>query len=582
MIYYNNPINNTTKEFNNDTEFSIFLITQELLARNKQPKQIKLAIKENLSNLDHLAKALGKNSIKFFIEYFLRDFAVPSDTNEARNLAPVHYEIFEELDKLIIQDQYDKEEFILPRGCSKSTVINKFLSTWSHCYKKSIYTIVIGNKSSDAEQFIADTKKMLSCERIIKTFGDLTNSQKENNFTKRKSNAQEIELTNDTKIQAFSWGSSVRGTTYKSTRPTLILMDDVQSEDDVLTDNAKEKCRNKLYKEIMEVGDKPVFRNNKKIKQGSKFLFVGTPLTSDCLVSSLRDNPDFVVFHRSVTNINPDEYFENPLWQEYKQILFNHKDQNRKQNAEKFYHEHEEEMKFPTIWEKYNCWELANTYFTNRLGFMQELMCDCEKVGNIWITNMAKLSAEEIESHKFERTVLAIDQGASNTRKSDYTAMTVLGKSNGFYLVRSGQLYKFDSETEFDKYIDTVIQALLSCKDIDYVFLEKNVYKGVDATRIQEKIQEIPELKRRKIQVITRYSNTNKDSRIATITEKINTGQIIFNKSNEEYNKQVFEFRGQKFTLHDDAVDSLEMAVNEIDNLAPKRYGVTTSNSLFG
>ena len=182
---------------------------------------------------------------------------------------------------------------------------------------------------------------------------------------------------------------------------------------------------------------------------------------------------------------------------------------------------------------------------------MQELMRDCENVGDIWIKYMAKMSSEKIEDREFEKTVLTIDQGASNTNKSDYTAITVLSKSNGFYLIREGQLYKFDSKTEFDKYIDSVIFMLKKWKQITHVFLEKNVYKGVDATRIEEKIAEDIELNNRGIIVEARYNTTYKDQRISTITDKIYSGQIIFNESNTEYNKQVFNFRGQKYSKHD-------------------------------
>ena len=203
---------------------------------------------------------------------------------------------------------------------------------------------------------------------------------------------------------------------------------------------------------------------------------------------------------------------------------------------------------------------------------MQEYMCECENVGEVWIKYMAKMSSKEIEDREFEKTILTIDQSASNLNKSDYTAMTVLSKSNGFYFVREGQLYKFDGKTEFDKYIDTVIFMLKKWKHITHVFLEKNVYKGVDATRIEEKILEDTDLSNRGITVETRYNTKNKDQRLSTITDKINSGTIIFNESDIEYNKQIFDFRGQKYSIHDDAIDSLEMAVNEIDEVELMPY----------
>lgn len=38
----------------------------------------------------------------------------------------------------------------------------------------------------------------------------------------------------------------------------------------------------------------------------------------------------------------------------------------------------------------------------------------------------------------------------------------------------------------------------------------------------------------------------------------------------------VQDFRGQKFTIHDDAIDSLEMAINNIDQIKIKRRATMT------
>ena len=112
--------------------------------------------------------------------------------------------------------------------------------------------------------------------------------------------------------------------------------------------------------------------------------------------------------------------------------------------------------------------------------------------------------------------------------------------------------------------------------------LEKNVYKGVDATRIEEAIAKDINLRQRHIEVITVYNTQNKDQRIMTITDKINSGQVLFNENDVDYNKQVQEFRGQKFTTHDDAIDSLEMAINNIDQVVINHKIVLLDRRLLG
>ena len=571
IYYYDN------KEYK-DIELSVVLLREYLGKYYNSVDKAKTVIRNNKERLDILAKSLGKQNIEFFNLYFLRELFVPSNKNISRPLAKVHYDIFNELNNLLINDKTNREEFILPRGVGKSTVVNTSVAVWSSVYQISKYTVVIGKTDKLMEEFIQEVRACLGYEKIKAVFGDLINTKR---FTVNK---EELELTNRTKVQGFTWGGTIRGAKYHGQRPQVIIVDDVLKEDDILSDNAKEKTVNKLYKEILPAGDKAKVIKGKKQGIDTKFIVIGTPLAADDLVNTVRQDSTFKVFRKAVVDFDIDDYVENSkLWQEYRTILMNSKDENRVDNAKNFYYDHEEEMKFSTLWEgKYNPCELINDYFTKRLSFMQELMCDCESVGDIWVKSIAKIPSIEMESKKFEKTILSIDQGASNTSKSDFTAFTVLGKSNGFYCVREGTLKKFDSKTEFDRYIDFTIMLLLKWEDITHVVLEKNVYKGVDATRIEEAIAKDIRLRQRHIEVITVYNTQNKDQRIMTITDKINSGQVLFNENDVEYNKQVQDFRGQKFTVHDDAIDSLEMAINNIDQIKLKKKASIKVISLAG
>lgn len=559
MIYYYDDL-----EFEQERQFDLYVLRKYLAKYYGLDKALAL-IKTNAKNIDGLAKALGKKDIGFFCLYFLRELFVPSSENTSRALSKVHYDVFEELNKMFIteKDSRHKEEFILPRGTGKSTIVNTSVACYSHCYGISTYTVVVAKTEDLQHQFIAEVRKCLEFKKVRECFGNLINTKK------RVVNKEELELDNDTKVQSFTWNGQIRGTKYNSKRPNIIICDDILKMDDILNDNAKEKCVTKYYTEILPAGDKARVLNG--VKQGidTKFIVIGTPLASDDFINTIREDSSFEVFHRSVCEFDVDDYFtKNKYWQKYREILFNNKNKDRLKDAENYYYKYIDKMKFPTLWEgKYIPFELANDYFTKRLAFMQELMCDCQNVGDIWITYQDKISLKELNEIRFEKTVLTIDQGASKTSRSDFTAFTVLGKSNGFYYVREGKLKKFDSKTEFDLYITEIVNLLKAWKDITHVFLEKNVYKGIDATRLEERIREDRELRSRRIKVETPYSTQNKEQRISTITDKINSGQIKFNQLNEDYNKQVYSYRGEKFTPHDDAIDSLEMAVNNIDQI---------------
>lgn len=533
-------------------------------------KKLLLQYKDNLFGANGLTYAVGKRSIPFFCLYYLQDTFGVKPNNTARELDKLHYDIWDELEQMFIEDKWDKEEFILPRGASKTTTIDMALSVWAHCYKVSRYTVVIGKREKDAFEFINSTKIALKNPYIENTFGKLVDGKT------RIVNKEEIELTNNTKIQAFSSGTSVRGTSYSNPegnfRPSLFILDDIISKEDILTEGAKEKVIDKYYNEIEKGGDEAVYRNGKKIKMATKFIVLGTPLAPDCFINTIKRDISYKVFHRSIVDFDFDEYMDNhKYWQTFKEILFDDKLDDARDEATKYYYDNIDKMKFNTIWnDKYECHKLAIDYFSYRASFMQELMCDCEAIGERWFKSNRVQSKEEIESHKFKNTGLFVDPAGiknKNKAKSDYFAFVVgsLG-DNDFKYVRKGEILKFN---EFDEYINHVINLLKEFKDIKTLYIEKNTYMGLDVDKIKNAIMEDEELSNRNIEIINKQQNKNKDERISTIIDEVNNGRIIFCKERvmKEALHQMMEFSGQATTTHDDFVDCVAEFANRIEDI---------------
>lgn len=555
-----------------------YLTKEFIIKKNKSEKDAaELAenlIRDNKNNLfgfHGLAWSLGKRNLEYFCKYFLSDVFTPKANNTARNLAPLHLDIWKELQQMFVEDKWDMEEFILPRGSAKSTVINKANACYLHCYRISRYSLIIGKTEQDASSFIDDVKKFLQFEPIKNAFGEFIDRRN------RTVNSSELELSNDTMIRAYGWGTSVRGTTYSAHdgifRPTWVCCDDILNENDIKTENAKENAVNKFYKEIIEVGDDAVIRDGKKIKMATKFTILGTPLAQDCFINTIRKDPNFKVFRRSVVDFDIDEYFENnQYWQQFRKILFNTKISKEERDImlQNYYLDNIDKMKFPTIWEKYDCFKLAKKYFTKRTAFMQELMCDCEHIGEKWFTSMKKITPKEIESNKFIKTILSCDPASTVTKRSDYTALCVGSLAeNGFKYVREGIIDKFT----FKEYCNKVIKLLKDWKQITHVSIESNTFKGSDVIRIKELIEQDSELKNRNIEFINKSNNKNKDDRISVIIDYVNSGALIFNIENEEFNQQIEDFTGQNTSLHDDAPDVVADFFSKIDEIEIKTPG---------
>jgi hypothetical protein len=526
--------------------------------------------KDNLFGKNGLAYSLGKRSFEYYCLHFLQDFFVPKSTNTSRPLAPVHYEVWKQLEDMFIHHTHDKQEFILPRGCAKSTIIDMALSCYLHCYKMSIYTIVLANLEADASEFVDKTKKALQNPYIVHTFGQLVNQRK------RTVNKLELELDNDTKIKAYSSETSVRGTSYIAPngifRPTCVIADDYISERDILTDESKAKKYLRWQKEVEEGGDEAVWRDGKLIKPATKFLVIGTPLAPGDYIDQIKKNPEYKVFHRAVVDFDIDKYFDDhEEWKEYKKILFDSKRSDPLADATAYYIENKEKMYFPTLWEgKYECDVLARKFFNKRIAFMQELMCSSENIGDKWFKSNRTQPKEEVEEHNFLKTMLTIDTaGVKNKdkKRSDSFAFAVGSLSdNGFKYIRTGQLRKFD---EFNQYIDHVIHLLKEFKDITHVYIEKNTYNGLDVDDIKKVIDKDKELYSRNITFINEMQRRNKDEKISTIVSDVTNGRIIFceERVDKEFLSQLMEFSGQKFSLHDDSVDTVAEFANRIDQI---------------
>lgn len=557
MVYYDN-LELTENQYNT------YILNKYLTKYYGQDKAIE-TIKNNIIRLDRIAYALGKKDLSFFCLYYLQDIFVVKDTNEARQLSNSHYEMWNILNKTFIEDEIDKLNIICPRGFAKTTVADLALSVWLICYEKSKFILLGAKKDDDASQFIDSIKKVFKENtKIIDEFGMLIDNRR------FKVNANEIEFTNGTYIRAVGSSSSVRGANFKGIRPTTVIADDYQDEKDILTDDSREKKFNRWSKEIEKVGDTAVYRNGKKVKSATKIISIGTVLHNDCLISRLARNKDYyTVLKRAVileNDMTIDDIFDSDLWLECKKLYFNDKDINAKFTAREFYLNNIDSMKYPILWEEK--WDFFNdiavAYWENRQAFMSEMMNDASSIGEKWFKSIRTQSVEEIEEHNFIKTMLCIDPASTQTKRSDFTAMIVGSLAdNDFKYIRNMVLDKFS----FNQYCEKVIEILKEYKEIEHVYIEKNTFQGADVNKIKELIEKEDSLSKRNIVFINEMQRKNKDEKISTIIDNVNNGQIIFANNNKEFTEQILEFQGQRYTLHDDAIDIVAEFSNRIDKI---------------
>ncbi|WP_045516322.1 hypothetical protein [Clostridium sporogenes] len=575
MIYFDNL------EFDTQIKYEVYLLNKYLI-KHYDSETSKALLRVNNNSLDKLARALGEIDITFFCLYFMSDTFVVKGLNEdgtypidhkpnaARELSKAHYELWNIADDVFIKDRYDKLAVLEPRGFAKTTIFDMAISVWLHCYKKSLFTLIGAKTDGDATQFLDSIKKVFNeNEKIINTFGKLINPKK---YTV---NSNEVEFTNDTYIRTVGSGTSVRGANWGGIRPTVFIGDDFQDEKNILTDAARDKQYNKWTKEIEQVGDKAVYRKGKKVKQATKIIAIGTVLHIDCLMSRLSRNNDYYTILRRAIILEPnqtvEDIFESELWLECKKIYFDDKleKEQRKEKAKQFYENHKEYMKFPVLWEeKWDCFnDLAIPYWENRASFMSELMNDASSIGEKWFKSVATQTKEEIENHEFIKTMLCVDPASTTNRKSDFTAVIVGSKAtNDFTYIKDLIMKKLS----FEQYCKEVVEMLERNLDVTHINIEKNTYQGADVVKIKELIEKSSILKGKSYEWINEMQRKNKDEKISTVIDPINNGQIVVCsecEDSKEAIKQIKDFQGQMYTVHDDMIDCISELETKIKTI---------------
>jgi hypothetical protein len=522
--------------------------------------------KDHLFDYHGLAWSVGKRSLEFFCMYFLQDVFLVKEDNAAAPIAEVHKELWTDIENSIIRDGTDQIGRILPRGTGKSAFGTYATTIWSHCYEFKKYTLICSDIGSTAEKFIKDIKNtFLENEYIEKAFGKLLDDKDKRYIC----NSTQLEFTNISFLEAISSSSPMRGRKYDNCRPDLIILDDYQSEDDVRTEEARLKKWKRFSDDVKYASQKALYRGGKKVKKGTTFIAVGTLQHKECFYSRLIKQPTWKFKNKKGVLIDDfinedgqainglDNYFETGLWKQFKLILFNFKNENHLEDANEFYWKHENEMKYPMLWaEFWDCLDMATSYYENPSSFKQEVQGDVNSIGEKWFKIVNTQTRKEIETHKFIKTMLVVDPGATAKVKSDYSSFLVGSEcDNGLKYARKAELAKINARTNFDDYIKHMIDLLKEYPDITHVSIEKNTFNGADAFQLEKMIGEYPSLRSRGIKIINDAQRKNKDDKISTIIPYMNKGQIIFAEEDDEFIKQIMEFAGQKFSLHDDAPD---------------------------
>jgi len=504
----------------------------EYLKRHFTDEQIKdllVQFKGRYTGQNGLRKKLAQIDKEYFGKaYFPKYFNRPSPA--------FHAEIEEHLDKML-KDEIKNLCVVAPRGHSKSTLCSFKIPLYCLLFRLKPFILLISANEAMAKEFLKSIRIELETnEAIIEDFGELKGDTW---------NTECLILTNDTCIMAKGADSSLRGIKYKNLRPTLIISDDIMKDSNVASESKLDQLKKWYWESLVNTGD-----------TYTSFLFIGTRMTEDDLLADIMNNPTYTtLFYQAVISWSERE----DLWNEWEDIVTDLSNPFRLSAAETFFEKHKDEMLKGTA----VLWEAKNDYYDLMLkrieigddAFSKELQNEPKSSKDRVFQELAYY--HELDMSKLQEIVMTIDPSLAKSNRSDFSAITVLGKDeDGYFYVLDGDCRRLKPDVLIDVVIEKLSKYPVSRIGIETVNFQALLKQQLEKKLIQNGYY---------IEIVEINSRSNKHSRIMSLQPMIANGYIKFNPANKTYNQQILDYSST--AKHDDAPDSLEMAVTLIQKM---------------
>jgi predicted phage terminase large subunit-like protein len=214
----------------------------------------------------------------------------------------MHREIVDHL----MDNKYDLLNVIAPRGHAKTTLTAQVYPLW-HIFCEDLH-----NGKPPKPKFVLLTSK--SRQSAVNTLTTIKNILEHNRHFHAifgyhgSQNAQTwrediIHLENGSVIVCKGWEQQIRGLNIDGMRPSLIVGDDIESEENTKTQDAVDKTFRRFVQAIMPA-----------LGKGGRVINVGTPLVQNSLVFTLGEMEEWTTLHYKA--IYTEEGIQKALWPE--------------------------------------------------------------------------------------------------------------------------------------------------------------------------------------------------------------------------------------------------------------------------
>ena len=443
-----------------------------------------------------------------------------------------------------------------PRGSAKSTIITTEYALYCICHKIEPFILVISGTADQTERFLQDIKRELETNLLlIQDFPDVCEIGIKPGPPRWTKN--QIITRNGVNVQALSVNQQVRGMRYGEFRPSLIVLDDIESEQNTHNPDNFYKLQDTITKSIIPAGTGT-----------TNVIYIGTIHHYNSLLAQFTSQDEFPGWikriYRSVIT-----WSEHPeLWERWVKIYHNqetYKDIEGPLAALDFFNDNSSLM----LQGVQVLWPESRGYY--------RLMVEREQLGSVSFDSEMQnepvnprdchFNVEEIhyieEEYKTEDELFNVrgdklimlggcdpSMGKQN-RSADFSAILT-----GAFDTETGIIYILDADIARrrpDKIIDDII-AYHKRRKYDKFAFETNQFQEYMAEVLHKRALKMGE--RLNIEQINH--SKNKFARIESLQPLIKNGTIRISKKLVMLIEQMKFFPKGKF---DDALDAMEMIV---------------------
>jgi len=223
--------------------------------------------------LSSLRRATGKASLLAFMRAYLPHYFKLEPS-------PMHEALATELERMA-GDRGSRMAVAAPRGHAKSTLVTLGYVLWCVVYRRESFIVIASDTADQAQDHLAHIKAELEGnERLIEDFPEACELPPGSGTRPPATRwrRDDIATRHGVRVYAVGSGQRLRGKRHQHARPTLIILDDVENEESVRSQEQRQQKTEWFTSTVTKAGT-----------AWTNIVLVGTVLHSDSLLANALD-----------------------------------------------------------------------------------------------------------------------------------------------------------------------------------------------------------------------------------------------------------------------------------------------------